>query len=78
MRRPVANLEHCGSPSYIHTDRFPGKRLLKDALPKITGEEKSVGPIAPDGRQKTELRNADVLGFVHHYEIEGRRRSVGV
>ena len=51
--------------------RLPRKRLLKNALPQVPGEEEAVGTAAAEGGQEPKLRYPDVLGLVDHCEVEG-------
>ena len=53
-------------PPNIDAQGFPGKRLLKNPLTKVSGEEKSVGPPPSQGRKQPQLGDIDILGLIHH------------
>src|SRR5438876_9831778 len=77
MRRAVIHTECLRAAPNVHTERLPGERLLEDALTKVAREEQGVGSGASERGEKSKLRNADVLSFVHDRSIEGRR-TVGL
>ena len=62
MRRVVVDPQRMGSPADVDAERPPGERRLEDPLSEIPGEEQAVRPAPAQGRQKPQLRDADV----HH------------
>src|SRR5207249_2986967 len=75
MRRAVVDPERRRPAPYVHAQRFPRKRLLENSLPEIAREKQTVRAILPQRRQKPKLRDAHVLRFIHHREIERRRTA---
>ena len=50
------------------------KRLLKDVLAKISGEEETVASPCCHGGEEPRLRHTQVLRLVDHGEVVGRLR----
>ena len=76
MRRAVVDPQRVGSPAHVDAERPPGERRLEDPLSEIPGEEQAARPAPAEGRQKPQLRHADVLGLVDHAEVERWMRSL--
>ena len=51
--RAVIDAQGAGSSPDVHAESFPGEGLLENALPKVTGEEQSIGPISTQGGEET-------------------------
>ena len=75
----VIDAQGFGAATHIHAQRLPGEGLLEDALTQVSGKEQAIGTVVSgQGRQQFELRDADILGFVHHDEIKGRTLTGGI
>jgi len=72
VQRPVVDSQQGRTPSNIDTERFPGKRLLKDPLPQVASEEEDIRAFRQESREKSQLRDANVSCFVHHHEFKWR------
>ena len=59
-----------GSPTDIDTERFPGKRLLKNALAQIAGEKEAIGAFASEDREESHFGNPNVLRFIDYHKVE--------
>ena len=75
MRRPVVDSQRGRTPPNIDAERFPGERLLKDPLAQVACEEEAVRAARPESREKSQLRDADILGLIHHREFKRRMRA---
>ncbi len=73
MRGPIVHAQRLRPPSHIHAERLPREGLLENALAKITGKEQSIRPAGGESGKKAQFGDADVLRFVHHRSIVGRR-----
>ena len=71
VRGAVVDAQCFRAATHIHAQRLPGEGLLEDALTQVPGEEQAVGTVASQRCQQFQLRNVDILGFVHHDEIKG-------
>ena len=65
-----------GPPAHVDAERPPGERRLEDPLSEIPGKEQLVRPPSAEGREKPQLRDADVLRLVDHAEVERWMRSL--
>jgi hypothetical protein len=63
VKRPAA---------HIDTERAPRKRLLKDPLTEIPGKKQAIRASGRQCREKAQLGDPDVLGFVDHDKIDRR------
>ena len=45
---------------------------MENPLPQVACKEKAVRTARPQGREKSQLRNVDILGFIHHREFKQR------
>src|SRR5271166_1629046 len=70
MRRTVIDTKRLRPASHIDTKCLPRKRCLKNTLPQVASKKETVRPIPGHRRQKTNLRDAEVLCLVSHDEVE--------
>ena len=77
MRGAVIHSQGPRSTAYVNAEGLPGEGLLEDTLAEVASEEEGVGAVGPQGSQKTEMGNADVLGFVNDGEVEDGLAGVG-
>ena len=75
VRGPVIDSQRGRTPPNIDAERLPGERLLKDPLAQVAGEEEAVRASRPESRQKSQLRNADILRLIHDGEFKRRMRD---
>src|SRR6266851_1788418 len=76
MRCPVIDSQCGRPPPNIDAQRFPGEGLLKDSLAQVSREEEAIRPASTESRQKPQLRDTDILGFIDHCELKRRMRGI--
>jgi hypothetical protein len=57
-------------PPNIDAQGFPREGWLENPLAQVAGKEQAVGLIGAERGETAQLRDADVLGFIHHHEVE--------